>query len=239
MLIVALLAVAPTSQAVTLNAQVAANPVRKVVTLLQMMEKKVKEEGERETDLYDKFMCYCKTGVGTLEKSIADAEDKIGELSSSIKATEEELAKTKEKLTADKEDRASAEKTLREATAQRQKEKRSFDAFKTESNANLDMLAMATAAIEKGMAGSFLQTDAAKGLKKLVAALQDMSNDDRDAITSFLSGSTEYAPQAGQIVGILKTMHDEMAASLADAIAAEKAAVKEYKALAKAKTKKD
>merc|ERR550537_1442533 len=56
-------------------------------------------------------------------------------------------------------------------------------------------------------------------------------------MTAFLSGDTRYAPQSGQIVGILKTMHDEMAASLADAIAAEKAAVKEYKALAKAKTK--
>merc|ERR1719284_1210007 len=123
------------------TSQSAANPIRKVVTLLQMMQKKVQEEGEKETELYEKFMCYCKTGTGTLESSIAAAEDKITSLSSDIKAAEEELAKTKESLAADKADRAAAEKTLAEATAQRQKEKTAFDAEHTEANANLDMLA--------------------------------------------------------------------------------------------------
>ncbi len=35
------------------------NPIRKVVTLLQTMQKKVTEEGEAEAQLYKKFMCYC------------------------------------------------------------------------------------------------------------------------------------------------------------------------------------
>jgi len=54
---------------------------------------------------------------------------------------------------------------------------------------------------------------------------------------AFLSGSQEYAPQAGQITGILKQMHDEMSADVADATAAEEAAIKAYDGLMAAKKK--
>ena len=34
--------------------------------MLQMMQNKIESEGEKETELYDKYMCYCKTGGATL-----------------------------------------------------------------------------------------------------------------------------------------------------------------------------
>jgi len=52
--------------------------------MLQMMQKKTSEEGEREQVLFDEFMCYCKTSQGTLSKAISDAETKIPQLQSSI-----------------------------------------------------------------------------------------------------------------------------------------------------------
>merc|ERR1712113_234347 len=51
------------------------------------------------------------------------------------------------------------------------------------------------------------------------------------------SDSSEYAPQSGEIVGILKQIADEMGAGLAEANAKEDAAIKAYKALMAAKTK--
>merc|ERR1719442_30315 len=87
------------------------------------------------------------------------------------------------------------------------------------------------------MAGAFLQTGAAQSLLKLVQSKQDMLEADRDEIVSFLSGTSEYAPASGEIVGILKQMADEMGAGLKEAMAAEDAAVKSYKALMAAKTK--
>jgi chromosome segregation ATPase len=54
---------------------------------------------------------------------------------------------------------------------------------------------------------------------------------------AFLSGSTEYAPASGEIVGILKTMDDEMSADLADGQAREKEAVAAYEELMAAKKK--
>merc|ERR1719217_2037722 len=58
-------------------------------------------------------------------------------------------------------------------------------------------------------------------------------------LVSFLSGSQgeDYAPASGEIVGILKTMHDEMTADFAEAKAAEEAAIKAYDELMAAKTK--
>merc|ERR1740127_156427 len=75
-----------------------ANPVRKVVTLLQKMQEQVTKEGEKEKELYDKFVCYCKTGTGDLEQSIDAAEAKIASLAADVKAAEAEKAKTEEAL---------------------------------------------------------------------------------------------------------------------------------------------
>merc|ERR1719386_361842 len=67
--------------------QAGANPVRRVVNMLQMMQKKVAAQGEKAEELYHKFMCYCENADGTLGKSIADAEEKIPQLESQIKET--------------------------------------------------------------------------------------------------------------------------------------------------------
>merc|ERR1719305_1695053 len=64
-----------------------------------------------------------------------------------------------------------------------------------------------------------------------------MSSPDRELLTSFLSQSQGYAPQSGQIVGILKQMKDTMEATLADITAAEEEAIKNFDALMAAKKK--
>merc|ERR1719169_75092 len=53
-----------------------ANPIRKVVNMLQAMQQKVVAEGEKEEELFKKFMCYCGTNKGALGDTIAEAEAK-------------------------------------------------------------------------------------------------------------------------------------------------------------------
>merc|ERR1719453_62656 len=93
----------------------------------------------------------------------------------------------------------------------------------------------AIASLEKG-AGGFLQTTSASMVRKLSIEM-DISPADRDQIVSFLSNSadSEYAPQSGQITGILKQMLDTMSADLADATAKEKEAIANFEALVAAK----
>merc|ERR1712008_609931 len=92
----------------------------------------------------------------------------------------------------------------------------------------------AVAALEKGVGSGFLQTKSAQTLKAFVKR-SDMDESNRQILTSFLSGSEGYAPQSGQIIGILKQMGDTMAADLASATAAEETAIKEYDDLMAAK----
>merc|ERR1719440_835741 len=98
------------------------------------------------------------------------------------------------------------------------------------------MMGEAIDAISKGMSGAFLQTGVAQALKKLILSKDELDADRQD-VMAFLSGGSEYAPQSGQIVGILGTMKEEFEKSLAEASTAEAEAVKAFEELTAAKTK--
>jgi len=214
----------------------AANPIRKVVTMLQMMVKKIEAEAVKEKDLYDKFMCYCATADGTLGKSIADANTKIPQLESDIKQAVEEKAQLEEDLKAHQADRTAAEEAMAKATEIREKEAAAFAKETAEDRANLEALTKALAAIKKGLGGSFLQTNAASVLRKLAVAKMDMMELDRQDLVAFLSNSQgDAAPGTDEIVGILKQLKDEMEKDLGEVLAAEETAIKEYDALMAAK----
>jgi len=214
-----------------------ANPIRKVVTMLQAMQKKVTAEGEKEQELFDKFMCYCKNGDAALAKSIADAEAKDPALSADIKAAEDQVKQLKLDLKAHQTDRAAAKAAMAEATNIRGKEAGAYADLKAEADANIAACNKAEAAISKGMAGSFLQTTEAQVLKKLVLAQNSIEDYDREELTAFLSNTGSYAPASGQITGILKQMSDRMNADLAEATSAENSAIKAYEELMAAKEK--
>merc|ERR1740122_504732 len=96
---------------------------------------------------------------------------------------------------------------------------------------------MSSQRMKAGTAGSFLQSSASVSALQKMTVDADMSSADREMLTSFLSHSQGYAPQSGQIVGILKQMKETMEKTLADVIAAEEEALKNYDALMAAKKK--
>merc|ERR1719199_1469860 len=135
-------------------------------------------------------------------------------------------------------DRAEAKEAIAKATAIREKEAGAFASESSMLKSNIDALSQAIPAIEKGMAGAFLQTTAATVLRRLSMTV-DMNSVDRDMLASFLSqgSSAGYVPQSGEIIGILKQMKDEMEKDLADAKAAEAEAIANFESLVDAKTK--
>merc|ERR1719421_1454192 len=138
--------------------------------MLQMMQKKIVAEGEKEEELFEKFMCYCKTSGSTLGKSIADAGVKIPALQTDIEEAEAQKAQFEEDVKSHQTDRAAAKEAIAEATAIREKEAAAFAAEESEDKANLEAMTKAIDAIEKGMSGGFLQTTAATVLKKIILA---------------------------------------------------------------------
>jgi len=216
------------------DAAVTANPIRKVVTMLQAMQKKVEAEGARDKELYDKFMCYCKTGVGSLEQSIGDANTKIPNLQSEIEGSESKVANMKIALKQAQTDRADANAAMKAATALRNNEAATYAKASTELKTNVAAIKKAVTAIDAGMGGAFLQTDAAQLIKNIISSA-DMVDADREDVTAFLTQG--YAPASGGISGILKTMGDEMAADLKSLTSDETSSITSFDALMAAKTK--
>jgi len=226
------------AQAVELQAHATANPVRKVVNMLQSIQKKVEAEGKKEEEMFEKFMCYCKNSGGDLQKGIDDSDAKIPEVEAAIKAAEAEVTQLGEDLEKARADRASAKTAMEEATSLREKEASAFSATKAEAETNIAAIGKAVAALEKGASGgSFLQTGEADALSKLVRAQDNMVEADRASVLAFLSGSSDYEPQSGEITGILKQMGDSMKKDLEEATADESESVKQYDGLMAAKTK--
>jgi len=206
--------------------------------MLQSMQAKVQEEGEKELALYDKYMCYCKTAGGDLQTSISSAGESISVLGNKIKAAEEQKIVLEEELKTAQSDRTAAKAAMAEATAIREKEAAAFAVEKANADKDIAAVAKAVAALDQGMAGAFLQTDTAQTLKAVIQTKKQLlMDDDRQDLMAFLSNTAGYAPQSGQITGILKTMGDEMAAGLADSTKAENGAIATYEKLMAAKTK--
>jgi hypothetical protein len=215
------------------------NPIRKVVTMLQKMQATVEAEAKAELALFEKFMCYCKTAGGDLDADMKEGEQKIESLTAALKSAKERKAQTQADLTEHQTSRAEAKAAMDEATAIREKEAAAFAKFQEDSETNLAALAKAIPAVEQGMKGSFLQTSSAMVLRRYTMEKAILPDETRQELLAFLSGSsaTDYDPQSGQIVGILKQMEEEMDKALAEARAAEEEAIKNYDALMDAKTK--
>merc|ERR1719454_1172216 len=60
-----------------LSMSAGANPIRRVVTLLQDMQKEVVAEGKKDDELFKKFQCYCKTNIAAQTKAATEAEEEM------------------------------------------------------------------------------------------------------------------------------------------------------------------
>jgi len=216
-----------------------ANPIRKVVTMLQNMQKKVSAEGAKEQELFDKFMCYCKNADGTLGESISAAETKIPDVGSKIEEGAAKKVQLDDEVKSAISGRAEAKSAIAKANAIREKEHSAFSKESAEFKSNIGSLQGAISAISSGMSGGFLQTNTANIIRKMALTGPSMEDMDRQELLSFLSGkqSSNYMPKSGEITGILKTMEDEMSKSLADITADEESSVSTFGSLIAAKQK--
>jgi len=218
--------------------QTGANPIRKIVTLLQNMQKEIEAEGAKEKELFDKFMCFCSGNNDDLTKKAADAKAAIEELGAKLKSEEAEKVQVAQDLIAHKSDREGATSDIEEATMLREKEAAAYAAEKADSETNIAAMAKAIPALEAGMGGAaLLQMPGSDRLQKIVQSYANMDNEDRRNVMAFFQENGDYAPASGQIVGILKGMKDDMEAELKEAVASEEKAIAGFADLKASKEK--
>merc|ERR1719240_1023489 len=102
--------------------------MRRIITMLQDMQKELEREGEMEKELFEKAMCVCENGEKELTQSIEDSKAAIEEHSSKINADTAEQAQLTQEIADHGTNKEQAEKDLSEATAIRNKEQKQFAA---------------------------------------------------------------------------------------------------------------
>merc|ERR1719191_1407311 len=232
LLLMALLAGASLGSAVELRK----NPIRKVVTMLQDMQKSVEEEGEKEEELFDKFMCYCQNGEGALDASIAAGKAQIDQLGSSIEKGTAEKSQLEQDITQHKADREEAEKVIKESTAMREKEAAEFAATSGDMKSNIQAMGGALAALKKGLSAALLQTGVGSVLRNIVRTSPLVREGERGLLMSFLESGEDTEGGSDQIIGIVEQMKETMEADLAEAEKKEAESKSSFETLMTSKT---
>jgi len=219
----------------------APNPFRRIVDLLQGMQKKVDAEGAQEQTLFDSYMCYCKTTKIRSRKEIQSAKENIAQLESSLKRDTSTKAQLDSDIVQEARSQASAEASLKAANAQRAKEAAEFQKLKDQLVSNSGALDKAIKAIGKGMSAKFIQTQSADRLRELTQGTS-LNELDRQTLLDFLSAGDGYQPRSQEILGILKQIKDELSIAEAEELKAQQAHAmlsdskkKEIKALQKSR----
>jgi len=218
--------------------EVEVNPIRRIVTLLQNMQKEVKHEGEKEEELYNKFMCFCSGNTDQLQKSIDGASSEAKALAASAQEKQARKEQLDQELVEHKASRTEAKATIAKATKIRETEHAEYEQNAGDSKANIEALTKGINALERGMGKALLQmTRTNDRIKSAVAASISVTDMEKENVLSFLASPYgDYAPASGEIVGILKTMKDQMDKDLGGIIEVEEAAQKSFDELVAAKT---
>merc|ERR1719161_3215322 len=175
-----------------------------------------------------------------MSKAAEEAATKITELKSKLEAEKAEKSQLDQALIGHKKDREAAKADLEKATTIREKEHAEFVEETGDSKENLDSMNAAIAALEKGMGKAFLQSQtAAARVTKVVEASLTADDYQRNLVLSFLAGKQnpfgDYSSSSGEIVGILKSMKDEMDKDLNGAISDEEKSASGFAELSTAK----
>jgi len=231
-------------------ADLKARPVMKVVRLLQDMRQELATDLEDDRAVHEMLACWCKTNEQEKTAAIELGTATIAQLESFLaeaSATMKEL-KTKRDATLDEVDKDY--NALKSAQAMRMEENQAYQKESANLKEAVDAAAGALVALGKHSDASPTLAQvrsAAQLLQKANVMEQRISPANIAALKAFLAGAQtatsflaipgmqSYAPQSGQIFGILEQMKEDFEKDLVDENAKEKKAVEEFEALRAAK----
>jgi hypothetical protein len=192
--------------------QHSANPIRRVVTLIQNIQAKVQAEGAKEKELFEKFMCYCQTGAQDLEKAISDNDNKLPIVEGNLKEKIAQKNQLQAEIKGHKQDTEDCLQAIAEANALREKENKEF--LKQDQRLT-DYVKTLKIGIGMIHSGSFLQGTVKSTIKDL-AIDSDISPADRDQVMSLIEAGSGEEPEVAvshqnPAIGILSKMSDKFA----------------------------
>merc|ERR1719420_582062 len=197
------------------------------------MQAQLEKEAEEDETIYETMACWCATNDKEKTKSIKDAEARIKDLTTSI----EELTAVSSRLNTEianlEKEVAANQAALDKATALRAKELAEFNVEEKDVLQSISALKSAIVVLSKHHGGALLQHTAMQvattlqhEMHKHASLLQGvLTRSQRQAVTSFVQAPEDYfdasptfkqsyAPQSGEIFGILKQMKESFESNL-------------------------
>jgi chromosome segregation ATPase len=240
----------------TFDVEAAKNrPVTKVITLLKDMLKQLEKEAEEDEEIYDKMACWCETNDKEKTKAIADAEARISDLTTKIEELTAQSARLNTEIKNLEKEVAENQDALDKATAIRQKQLAEFNEEEKDLLESISALKAAVTVLSKHhsllqMPRSHLVGVAAtvqNEMQKHASLLEGvLTHKERKTVASFVQAPEDYfdaaptfkqsyAPQSGEIFGILKQMKETFESNLSASQKEEMANQKAYEDLKAAK----
>jgi len=228
-------------------------PVTKVITVLKDMLKQLEKEKEDDEEIYEKMACWCETNDKQKTKAIADAETRISDLTNKIEELTANSARLNTEIKNLEQEVAKNQAALDKATSIRQKELAEFNAEEKDVLQSISALKSAVTVLSKH--NSFLQMPRShvvsialtlqSAMQKHAPLLQGvLTRSERRAAESFIQDpgfdseptfKQSYAPQSGEIFGILKQMQETFESNLSASQKEEAESQKAYEELKAAK----
>jgi len=217
-----------------------ANPVSKVVALLKDMQKQLAKEAEEDEEVYEKFVCWCKTNDAEKTKSIKIAEQRISDLTHSIEEGTATSARLNTEIANLDKEAAANQNALDQATAMRTKELAEFVAEEKDVLQSIGALKSAIAVLAKHHGGAALLQMSKEMLSQVAITLQHemqkhgallegvITPAQKKKMAAFVADQSKYAPQSGEIFGILKSMLESFQQNLQNSQKDEGKAVSDY-----------
>merc|ERR1719324_2121059 len=214
------------------------------------MQKQLEQEAEEDEEIYEKMACWCETNDKEKTKAIADAEARIEDLTSEIESLTAASARLNAELVNLDKEIAKNQAALDKATAIRTKELAEFNAEEKDMLQSITALKSAITVLAKHHGGALLQstqmqlqTTIDHELRKHASLLQGvLTRSQKNFVTSFVQAPEDYfdaeptfkqsyAPQSGEIFGILKQMKETFESNLSQSQKDELANQKAYEDL--------
>merc|ERR1719379_2999440 len=229
-------------------------PVTKVINLLKDMQDQMEKEGREDEEVYEKVACWCEMNDKEKSLTIVEAEARITDLTSTIEEKTASSARLNTEIKNLEAEIAKNQGALDKATAIREKQLEEFNAEEKDLLQSVGALKSAITVLSKHHSPgdeALLEISAMIDIqfKKHKAMLEEIITPaQRKAVSLFVQAPGDYfdaeptfkqsyAPQSGQIFGILKQMKETFETNLSNSQKEEMQAQQAYEDLKAAKEK--
>lgn len=132
------------------------NPIRKIVGMLQDMQKELQHEADSEKELFEKAMCSCENGEKDLQTVIDQSTATIADVTSKLEEETAEKSRTDEELKSHYAGKQAAEADLAKASMLREKENAQFSKDAKMTKMQIGQLSGAIPQLEGGASSASL-----------------------------------------------------------------------------------